>query len=58
MPRGLYRIRNGWVTQHSVRVEYDNEGEREIPETEYRSRGYAPAFDELPWQVEDEGDVA
>jgi surface antigen len=57
MARGLYRIRDGWVTQHSVRVKFDRGEEHEISEAEYRSRGYVPAFEELPWQVEDEGDT-
>jgi hypothetical protein len=57
MAQGLYRIRDGWVTQHSVRIRQDTGDEEEIPETQYRSRGYAPPFEKLPWKMEDEGDT-
>lgn len=50
---GLYRIKNGWVNQHSVIVKNENGDEFEISETQYRDRDYAPSFDDLPWREED-----
>jgi len=58
MPRGLYRVRDGWVTQHSVLVEVDDSTPKEMPERQYREKGYQPPFEQLPWKMEDEGDAA
>jgi hypothetical protein len=55
--RGIHRIRDGFVTQHSVLVDY-GESTHEIPEDLYRRHGYQPPFEQLPWQDEDEGDAA
>jgi hypothetical protein len=46
-PRGIYRERNGWGNQHSVRVR--ERQELDVPEDRYRERGYQPPFNELPW---------
>jgi len=53
-PRGLYRERNGWVSQHSVRVKYDEHQELDVAEDRYRARGYQPPFDKLPWKDAEE----
>ena len=53
-PRGLYRERNGWVNQHSVRVKYDEHQELDVAEDRYRARGYQPPFDKLPWKDAEE----
>jgi hypothetical protein len=55
-PRGLYRERNGWGNQHSVRVKYDERQELDLAEDRYRARGYQPAFDKLPWKDEGNGE--
>jgi len=47
-PKGLFRERNGWDDQHSVRVKYDERQEIDLPEDRYRERGHQPPFDELP----------
>ena len=49
-PHGIYRERNGWGTQHSARVKYDEHQELDMAEDRYRARGYQPPFDELPWK--------
>ena len=56
--RGIYRERNGWGTQHSVRVKYDEHQELDISEDRYRARGYQPPFDQLPWKDESANDNA
>jgi hypothetical protein len=55
-PRGLYRERNGWGNQHSVRVKYDERQELDLAEDRYRARGYQPPFDKLPWKDESAGE--
>jgi hypothetical protein len=58
--RGIYRERNGWGTQHCVRVKYDDEHqELDVAEDRYRARGYQPPFDQLPWkdEVEQRGEA-
>ena len=50
---GIYRERNGWGTQHSARVKYDEyHQELDVSEDRYRARGYQPPFDKLPWKDE------
>jgi hypothetical protein len=49
-PQGIYRERNGWANQHSVRVKYDEGNELDVPEDRYKSDGYQPPFDQLPWK--------
>ena len=51
--RGLYRTRNGWGTEHSVRVKYDEHQELDLSEDRYRARAYQPPFDQLPWNEDD-----
>jgi hypothetical protein len=58
MPRGVYRIRDGWVTQHSVLVDFGTSTLKEVSESQYRDEGYQPPFEQLPWKMEDEGDLA
>jgi hypothetical protein len=55
-PRGLYRERNGWGNQHSVRVKYDEHQELDLAEDRYRTRGYHPPFEKLPWKDESDGE--
>ena len=56
-PKGLFRERNGWGDQHSVRVKYDERQEIDLPEDPYRERGYQPPFDELPWKDDPANDA-
>jgi hypothetical protein len=49
--RGVYRIRMGWGTQHSVMVDYGNT-QMEISEEKYRENGYEPPFETLHWKDE------
>jgi hypothetical protein len=56
-PHGIYRERNGWGTQHSVRVKYDEHQELDIAEDRYRARGYQPPFDQLPWKDDAANDI-
>ena len=51
--RGIYRERNGWGNQHSARVKYDVGSELDMLEDRYKSRGYQPLFDQLPWKDAD-----
>ena len=44
MTRGIYRERNGWGTQHSARILYDDGDEKDLPEDRYRAQGYDPPF--------------
>ncbi len=55
--RGIYRERNGWGNQHSVRVKYDEHQELDVPEDRYRARGYQPPFDQLSWKDEGGGSL-
>jgi len=48
----MYRKRDGWSDQHSVRVKYDGTVELEVPEKFYKEKGWQPLFDELPWAGE------
>lgn len=49
MRRGLYRVRGVDGQPNDVRV--DDDGiEAPVDEKLYRSRGYLPRVDELPWQ--------
>ena len=54
-PRGIYRERNGWGTQHSAHVKYDEHQELDVSEDRYRARGYQPPFEQLPWKDEADG---
>ncbi len=56
-PRGLYRERNGWGTQHSAHVKYDEAQELDLSEERYRARGYQPPFEQLPWKDEVDRDA-
>jgi len=49
-PRGIYRAWNGWGTQHSVHVKYNEGEELDMPQDRYSERGYQPPFDQLPWK--------
>jgi hypothetical protein len=56
-PTGLFRERNGWGAQHSVRVKYDERQELDLAEDRYRERGYQPPFDKLPWKDDPANDA-
>ncbi len=47
MPRGICKVKNGWANQDSAWVRYDDGKKLEVPEAEYRLRGYDPPFDNL-----------
>jgi hypothetical protein len=46
--RGICKIRNGWVHQDSVWVQYDDGNRLEIPASQYRDAGYQPPIEALP----------
>ena len=52
--RGLYKVKMGFVTQHSVRMMFEPYGPFEVAEDHYRQEGYEPEFDTLPWRHEQE----
>jgi hypothetical protein len=52
MTRGIYREINGWGSQHSARIRYDDGDEVDLPEERYRAQGYDPPFDKLPWKAQ------
>ena len=56
-PKGLFRERNGWGDQHSVRVKYDERQELDLSENRYRERGYQPPFDQLAWKDDPANDA-
>jgi hypothetical protein len=47
-PHGICKIPKGSVDEDSVWVKYENGDELDIRESQYRSRGYEPPFEELP----------
>jgi hypothetical protein len=47
-PHGICKIPKGSVNEDSVWVKYENGDELDIRESQYRSRGYEPPFEELP----------
>lgn len=57
-PRGIYREWNGWGTQHSIHVKYDEGQELDMPQDRYSERGYQPPFDELSWKNDGANDNA
>ncbi|MEO9168657.1 MAG: hypothetical protein ABI230_09665 [Aestuariivirga sp.] len=50
MAVGIWREKDGWANEHSVRVKYPDGKEIDVPEHLYRSSGYKPPFEELPWE--------
>jgi len=48
MAHGICKIKNGWVRQDSVWVEYDNGKRLEIAANQYRVEGHKPPIDQLP----------
>ncbi len=50
-PQGRYRIQGDKGHPSIAFVEIGRIG-IEIPEQEYRDRGYEPDFDELPWKID------
>jgi hypothetical protein len=46
--RGICKIKDGWVHQDSVWVEYDDGKRLEIPASQYESEGYQPPIELLP----------
>lgn len=48
MPRGVCRTKNGWGTEDSVVVEYDDGTTLEMPLSQYIQQGYDPPADTLP----------
>lgn len=49
MANGLYRTKNGWANEDSVRVRYDDGKELDVPASQYITDGYDPPLEELPW---------
>jgi hypothetical protein len=50
--RGMLRIKNGFLQSHSAVVQFGRFGTFTVPEDHYRSQGYEPDFDQLPWRDE------
>ena len=48
MAKGLYREENGWANQDSVRVQFEDGKELDIPRSLYEAEGYQPPFQSLP----------
>ena len=49
MATGLFRTRDGWANEDSVRVRYGDGTELDIPASQYVADGYEPPLDELPF---------
>ena len=49
MATGICREHNGEGVEDSARVDYGRGPTMDVCETLYRSRGYQPPFDDLPW---------
>lgn len=49
MAIGLYRTKDGWANEDSVRVQYDDGKELDVPASQYVADGYQPPLDELPY---------
>ncbi len=56
--RGIFKVKMGFITQHSVRMMFEPYGPFEVAEDHYRQEGYEPDFDTLPWQEEQESEPA
>ena len=50
MPKGRYRIRDGWGTEHAVCVGYEDGTRLEMGESIYSLKRYRPPLEELPWR--------
>jgi hypothetical protein len=48
----MVKIRNGFFSEHSVKVRYEPFGTLTLSEQHYRDHGYQPEFEYLPWQNE------
>jgi hypothetical protein len=48
LAEGRCKIKDGWTTQDSVIVKYEDGTENDIPESQYRSLGYQPPVEKLP----------
>jgi hypothetical protein len=46
-PHGIYRERNGWGSQHSARVKYDEHQKLDMAADRYRARRAAYSINEL-----------
>ena len=52
-PGGIWRTRRPRPTEDNVRI-HDGAGlALDMPESQYRARGYEPPFEELPWKEDD-----
>lgn len=49
MTQGLYRTKDGWLNEDSVRVRYTNGNELDVPASQYIAFGFNPPLEELPW---------
>jgi len=52
MSIGLFRIKNGWGDEDSVRGRYPSGKELEIPASSYSASSHRPPLDELKWSTE------
>jgi hypothetical protein len=50
MPRGIFRERDGWGSQHSVQVRYEDGKQLGMSQADYEAKQYAPGFEYLPWK--------
>jgi hypothetical protein len=46
--RGICKVKDGWVHQDSVWVQYDDGNRLEIPASQYGSEGNQPPIAQLP----------
>ena len=49
MTQGLYRTKDGWLNEDSVRVRYTNGNELDVPASQYVAFGFDPPLEDLPW---------
>jgi hypothetical protein len=48
MAVGLWKEKNGWANQDSVRVRYPDGNEMDISASDYEARCYSPPISDLP----------
>ena len=56
MTVGMYRIKDGWGNQDSVRVRYNDGNELELPEDKYIENDYKPHIYDLKYNCDHIGE--
>jgi len=49
MATGLYKVKNGWANQDSVKVRYSDDSEMDVSAEQYVAQGYKPDLSELKY---------